>query len=301
MHIFPSPRPTSFPAQQNVPNIIDELLTAYRTSKQQQKADPAANLILFVRNNLHDYQLEEFLSEQPESVCARLCEEIITILIDENISDQKAWEEICRPLNKLPSTYQLPFLYDVVENYSFLAGKNDNLWQWVWKQGRNISPPEDRSAFLVQLTGNLVATEQYELLNTLMDHEHKLIGYSGRYFSPETHRLGQFEAGVSFWADALKLIIKIPRQDVYSLSLLINIGNLMKKLNIANPAVWKEYAIIVTTKKLPNADEIKKYIDIGCQTIKDRGYWSDVQGESHQSGSIVSLDQTSCDRLISAV
>ena len=274
MHIPATSRPYISSEQQNIPTVIDELLTAYRANKHQLKFEPAAELLSFIKNNPYDNQLEDVLSEQPESVRADLCKQIIHIFIDENVSDEDAWSEFSRPWKKLPASYKTLILYELVENLNFSGPENNELWQWVWSQGEKIEPPGNRGAFFIQLARTMVIAEQYLLPKKILDQEIKMIGYADRYFRPDSHRLSPFAAGASFWSDIMDLIKNISKQDTVLLPLLTSIGILINKLEVDNLAVWDDFVFIVTTKNDLNADEIEKFLDIGCHNIKNPKYWN---------------------------
>ena len=274
MHIPGSPRPYISSEQHNDPTAIDELLTRYRANKHRMECDPAEELILFVKNNPYDNEFEDILAEQPESVRADLCKQILHIFIDENMRDQHAWSEFSRPWKKLPASCKTLILNEIVETLNFSGPGNDELWQWVWSRGENIEPPENRGAFFGQLARKMVAAEQYALLDKILDHEIEMIGYADRYFRPDNHRLSPLAVGASFWPDMLDLIKNIPEHDAAFLPILTNIGTLINNLKVDNPAVWNDFVSIVTTTKGLNPDEIEKYIGIGCQNIKKPKYWN---------------------------
>lgn len=273
MYIPTSPRPCFSPVQQNPQHVIDELLAAYQNDKQQQKPDPAAALILWIKNSIYDDGLRNAYAEQAESARAVLFRQLTTIFINENVDDDEVWNEISRGWDEVPSTDHAPVLCDIVQVLGVPNPAQQQLWQWVWREAKNINAPFNSSALLLQITESLVANDQYGMLYKILDAELTQIAYAERYFLSEKHALNPSRIGASFWPSLLYVIKQIPKQDTFLLSILNCAGALFNKLEIDNLAIWKVFlSILIPIKKL-GTEDIEKFINIGRQYSKDPEFW----------------------------
>jgi len=153
MYIPTSPRPSLSSVQQDLQHAIDQVLAQYQSNKQQQKPNPAEDLILWIKDSINDDGLRNAFSEQAESARAALFAELTSMFINQNVNDDEVWNEISREWDEVPLTDQAPVLCDIVQVLGVPKPGQQQLWQWVWRKAKNMDAPFDSGALLLKITG----------------------------------------------------------------------------------------------------------------------------------------------------